>query len=50
MESRALWFCGLLAVMILMAGCGPSAEDLLRDLRATGIEKRRQAIVTPGKD
>ncbi len=36
----------MFAFMITLAGCGPSADDLLRDLRAAEIEKRQRAIVT----
>jgi len=47
LSQRSLWCYGLLAFVItLVAGCGPSAEDLLRDLRAAEIEKRQRAIVT----
>lgn len=45
-SQRSLWCYGLLAFVTTLAGCGPSAEDLLRDLGAAEIEKRQRAIVT----
>lgn len=42
----ALWIYGLLAFVTPMSGCGPSADDLLQELKAADLTKRQRAVAT----